>query len=189
MYSTLFTTTLIFALAVLRVRADFTVYTPVLTQCQPATLTWDSTTGPYDILIVSSADPCGDALEDLGEIASGNSYQWPQVAISAGTQVTISIMDSTGGEGWSGSITVQSSSDSSCLTSANTPNTPTQNTPAANSPLPQNPTHSSSSSSSGPTPTVVGAANNGILGNGSSMVRISSVAVFFTALGALAALL
>lgn len=207
MYSTLFTTTLFFALAAIRVRADFTVYTPTLTQCQPATLTWDPATGPYDVLVVSSADPCGDAIDDFGNAIGDTSYQWSQVNIPAGTQVTISVVDSTGAEGWSGSVTVQPNDDSSCLSSQNssqnTPsqNTPDQNTPNQNTPSPspsppayspnaQNPTPSSSSPSSNlPTPTVVGAANNGILGNGGSMVRFSSVAVVVTALGALAALL
>ena len=40
-----------------------------------------------------------------------------------------------------------------------------------------------------PTPTVVGAAGNGIIGNGASMVHISGAAIAFTAFGALAALL
>jgi hypothetical protein len=31
-------------------------------QCQPATLTWDQTTGPYDVVVVASAQPCGDPL-------------------------------------------------------------------------------------------------------------------------------
>lgn len=80
MYSTLFTITLFFALA-LRVRADLTVYTPVFTQvgdpsnflphscspllvlqCQPATLSWDATSGPYDVLVLDSNNLCGDPL-------------------------------------------------------------------------------------------------------------------------------
>jgi hypothetical protein len=82
MHSTLFTTTLFFALAILHVAADFTVYTPVFTQvsdffkvllprplisllgpqCQPATLNWDNTNGPYDVIIVPASDTCGDEL-------------------------------------------------------------------------------------------------------------------------------
>jgi len=85
MYSTLFATTLIFALAALRVRADFEVPTIELTQvsdspkdppfplsvahfvspglqCKPANLTWANTQGPYDIIMVRSDNPCGDAL-------------------------------------------------------------------------------------------------------------------------------
>ena len=86
MYSTLFTTTLFFVLAALGVRAEFDVATVDLTQvsdspkefsffpfsvthfvsselqCKPATLSWANTTGPYNVIIVSSDKPCDDAL-------------------------------------------------------------------------------------------------------------------------------
>jgi len=186
MHSTLFAITLVFALAVLRVRADFTVYTPVLTQCQPATLNWDQAAGPYDVIIVPTSDPCGDALLDLGDAITGNSYQWGAVPLPAGTEVMVSVLDSAGEEGWSGAITVQQSNDNSCLT------TTPQSTPAQ-SPTPETPTRPSSTSSSSvqPTPTVVGASNNGLIGdgNGGSMLGSSVMAVFVTALGAWAALL
>jgi len=181
MYSTLFTTTLLFALAVVRVRADFTVYTPVLTQCQPATLTWDQTSGPYDVIIVPASNPCGDALVDLGEIGA-TPYQWSKVPIAAGTQVTISILDVSGQEGWSGPITVGQSDDTSCLTSQNSPDSnPPAKTPATPSTSP--------TSSTPPAATIVGAANNGLMGGGDSMLHFSGVGVAVTALGALAALL
>jgi hypothetical protein len=194
MYSTLFTTTLFFALATLGVRADFTVYTPALTQCQPATLTWDQATGPYDVIVVPASDPCGDEFVDLGDAIDTTSYQWSKVPIPAGTQVMISVVDSTGEEGWSGAITVGPSDDTSCLSSQGTPDqgTPDQGTPAQNTPpqppKPQTPTQPSPSSSSQPAATVVGAANNGIL-NGASMLQFNSVAVAMTVVGALAALL
>jgi len=179
MYSTLFTTTLFFAIAVLRVTADFTVYTPQLTQCQPATLTWDPTSGPYNVVIVPADDPCGDELADLGDVDT-NTLQWSKVSIPAGTQLMVSVLDANDQEGWSGTITVQPSNDNSCLTSQSTP--PSSSTP-------QKPSPSSSTSSTPPTPTVVGAANNGLMGNGESTLRFNSVAVVVTALGALAALL
>lgn len=185
MYSTLFTTTLVFALAALGVRADFTVYTPQLTQCQPATLTWDPASGPYDVIIVPASDPCGDAVVDFGDAINGTSYQWPKVTLAAGAQVVVSVMDSTNQEGWSGTVTVQPSDDSSCLNSQG--NSPGQNPPAP-SPTPQDPTHPSPTPSPSPTPTVVGAANNGLM-NGGSMLQFSGVGVVVTALGALAALL
>lgn len=200
MYSTLFTTTLFFALAALGVRADFTVYTPTLTQCQPATLTWDQATGPYDVIVVPASDPCGDYIADLGDSVDTNSYQWSKVTIPAGTQVLVSVLDSTGQEGWSGPVTVGPSDDTSCLSSQGAPNqgtpnqgTPDQGTPGPStppySPNPETPTHPSPSSSSQPAATVVGAANNGLMGNGASVLQFSSVAVVMTALGALAALL
>jgi hypothetical protein len=184
MYSTLFTTTLFFALAALRVAAEFTVYTPELTQCQPATLNWDNTNGHYDVIIVPANDPCGDELADLGDIDT-NTYQWSKVTIPAGTSVMVSVLDTDGQEGWSGAITVKPSDDNSCLTSQSTPSsTPTP------TPTPQQPTHPSPSPSSSPspTPTVVGAANNGLIGGGVSL-RFNGVAALVTVLGALAALL
>jgi len=189
MYSTLYTITLVFALAVLRVRADFTVYSPQLTQCQPATLGWDQAAGPYDVIIVPASDPCGDAIVDLGDAVDSNSYQWSNVAIPAGTQVMVSVLDSQGQEGWSGAVTVQPSNDNSCLSTQSTPSsTPTPQPPTPQAPAPQPPAHSSSTSSTAPTPTVVGAANNGLI-NGGSMLHFSGMGIVVTALGALAALL
>jgi len=167
MYS-LFATTVLFALAAVLVRADITVDTVGFTQCQPATLSWSSTTGPYNVIIAPSSDPCGEPLVDLGDLTS-NTFQWSKVNITAGTQVMISVLDDTDVEGWSGVITVQSSNDNSCL---NIPGT----------------SHSSSKPSA-PAPTLVGAANAGMVSNGASMLRFSGAAVAFTALGALVALL
>lgn len=201
MYSTLFTATVVFALAAVGVRADFTVYTPTLTQCQPATLTWDQATGPYDVIVLPASDPCGEAILDLGDAIDGTSYQVSKVPLAAGTQVIISVLDSAGQEGWSGTITVQSSDDSSCLTSQSTPDqgTPNQGTPNQGgtpskstptpTPTPQTPTRPSSSSSSSPAATVVGAANDGLIGNGASMLHFSGAGIIVTALGALAVLL
>lgn len=173
MYSTLFTTTLFFALAALGVRAEFNVPTIELTQCQPATLSWANTSGPYNVIIVASDKPCDDPIVDLGDHDS-NKFQWSKVNIAAGTKVMISVLDDKDEEGWSGVITIKSSDDKSCLTSKdNSPSKPS--TPTPNDP---------------PAATIVGAANAGELpGNGASMLHLSSAAVAFTALGALAALL
>jgi len=176
MYSTLFTTTLVFALAALRVRADFDVDTVELTQCKPATLSWANTDGPYNVIIVPSDKPCGDALVDLGDHDS-NKFEWSKVNVAAGTKVMISILDDKDEEGWSGVITVKSSDDKSCLTS--------QDSPPVSSPKPPTPTNTSNS----PDPTIVGAANAGLVPNGASMIHLSGAAVAFTAFGALAALL
>jgi len=167
MYSTLFTTTLVFALAALRVRADFKVTTVELTQCKPANLTWAQTDGPYNVIIVPSSNPCGDPLVDLGDKDS-NKFEWPKVNITAGTKVMISVLDDKDDEGWSSVITVKSSDDSSCLTPQNSPDSPTPDQPD---------------------PTIVGAANAGLVGNGASMLHLSSAAVGFTAFGVLVALL
>jgi len=176
MYSTLFTTSLVFVLLALHARADFKVATVELTQCQPATLSWAQTDGPYNVIIVPSDKPCGDPLVDLGDHES-NTFNWSKVNITAGTKVMVSILDDKEQEGWSGVITVKSSNDKSCLISQD-------GTPGHSSPSPT-PSHTTGS----PTPTVVGAANAGLAPNGASMIHLSGVAVVFTALGALAALL
>jgi len=186
MYSTLFTITLFFAL-VLRVRADLTVYTPVFTQCQPATLSWDATTGPYDVLILDSNDLCGDPLAEFDNV-DVTTFSWPAVTLAAGKQVTVAVFDASDAEGWSASITIQPGSDSSCLTSGNSGSNSNNNGNGGSNPN-ATPPQSSPTSSQSPAPTVLGAANSGLMGNGDSMLQFNGVAVAVTAFGALAALL
>jgi hypothetical protein len=180
MYPTLFTTTLVFALAALRVQAYFDVNTIELTQCKPATLKWANTDGPYNVIIVPHDNPCGPALVDLGDHDS-NEYKWPEVNVAAGSKVLISVLDEKEEEGWSGVITVKPSDDKSCLPSPD-------HTPSSSPPKPPTPPPTTTKES--PSATIVGAANAGLTpGNGASMLRLSSAAVAFTALGALVALL
>ncbi|KAF9647976.1 hypothetical protein BDM02DRAFT_3129388 [Thelephora ganbajun] len=179
MYSTLFATTLVFALAVLCVRADFDVATVELTQCKPAILAWPNTNGPYNVIIVSFDNPCGDALVDFGD-QNTNTYQWSKVNLPAGSKVQVSILDANDLEGWSGPITVKSSDDSSCL--------PSKGTPASSS-VSKPPTPPSSATSHSPSATIVGAANAGLMSGGASMLHFSGAAVAAAVLGALAALL
>jgi len=103
-------------LAVQGARADFDMDTPVLVQCQPATITWTGTNAePYSLIIVPTDDVCGDELADLGEFNT-TTATWT-VNIPAGQDVTFSLQDALGAEAWSGSTTVQSSNDTSCLNS------------------------------------------------------------------------
>jgi len=112
MFPTLFTTALFAALAIQGALA-FTIDTPAFTQCQDTQITWGATKGPYNLIIVPAADPCGNALADLGD-HDGTSMTY-KVAIPAGTQVQLSLQDAAGDEAWSGTITVAKSADSSCL--------------------------------------------------------------------------
>jgi len=185
MLPTLFTTTFLFAIFALRARADCFVATVSLTQCQPATLTWEGGIGPYDVVTVLASNPCGDIVHDFG-LVDDKSLQWDKVNVASGTTLMVSVLDQNGDEGWSGSMTVQPSGDSSCL--------PPQNT-TASSPSPDSPNYPSPSptttttSSKTPTATVVGAANNGIMNSGTSVMHLSGMAVAFTAFCALIALL
>jgi len=186
MLPTLFTTTLFFAIFALRVRADFFVATVSLSQCKPATFTWDGANGPYDVVAVLASDPCGDIAHDFG-IVNEKSLNWDKVNEPAGKTLMVSILDKDGNEGWSGPMTVEPSDDSSCLTSQNSTPPQSPDSPNNASPSPTTPTPSSSSKS--PAATVVGAANNGMMGSGIPTIHLSGMAIAFTAFCALVALL
>ncbi|EIM91078.1 uncharacterized protein STEHIDRAFT_152753 [Stereum hirsutum FP-91666 SS1] len=117
MFTTLLTATLLSAAAIRGARADFTIDTPAsLVQCQAQQITWSQTTGPYNLIVVSAADPCGDDLVDLGD-HDGLSMTWT-VNVAAGTEVLLALEDETGEEAWTGAVTVAASDDSSCLSSS-----------------------------------------------------------------------
>jgi len=144
MFATLLSVTIFFALAIQGVFADFEIDTPAFIQCQPAEITWSASQPPYNLIIVSADDMCGNALEDLGD--SNSTSLTYTVNLAAGTQVVLSLEDNNGDEAWSGTITVQGSNDSSCLASSS----------------------SSSSSSAGYTPTASYPAGTGSDGGVSS---------------------
>ncbi|KAJ3780348.1 hypothetical protein GGU10DRAFT_380763 [Lentinula aff. detonsa] len=113
MLTTLVTVTLFAVAAINGAAADLTISTPTMTTCEPVDITWSSTTGPYNLIMVSPNDPCGDALVDLGD-QDGTSVSWtPNVA--PGTQLELSLVDANDEEAWSGTITVAQGSDTSCV--------------------------------------------------------------------------
>jgi len=162
MFTTFFSLSLILALvqSVLAQYGGFMIDTPTLVQCQSAQITWTSTGNPpYDLLIVPANDPCGHAIEDLGNQTS-TSMNW-NVNIAAGTQVALSLMDAVGNEAWSGTITVGDSSNTSCLTSTSPSPTPS----VSGNPYPGGPSTTSTTSSS-PTSSAfapAGAAGAGVV--------------------------
>ncbi|KIM67553.1 hypothetical protein SCLCIDRAFT_21080 [Scleroderma citrinum Foug A] len=152
MFAALFTLTLFVALFQ-RVFAGLSIDTPQFTQCQPAEITWNGGNSPYNLIIVSADDVCGNALEDLGDFATLSTTF--TVNLASGTQVVLSLEDASGDEAWTGTVTVGASSDSSCL-SSNPSGLPTT-TPT--------PTPTPSTTSSVPTTTIydpAGAANAGL---------------------------
>ncbi|TEB27009.1 hypothetical protein FA13DRAFT_1756107 [Coprinellus micaceus] len=155
MYSTLITAVALFAVPVLRVAA-FAVSEPELTQCESAKISWQGTTGPYNVILVDAAEPCGEPLAEVGDFDK-TFVNW-KVAIPAGKVVQISIADSKDDEAWSGNITVKASSDSSCLTGA--PLRPTRS-PAAQLPPPPPTPDDSTADDSTTEVKPVGAANAG----------------------------
>jgi len=183
MFSTLVKVALFAPLAIQGALA-FAVNNPVMNQCEETTISWQATKGPYNGIVVAAANPCGDALADLGDFTT-TLTKW-NVTIPAGTLVQISIVDSEDDEAWSGNITI-GAGPSSCLSS--TSNSPTS-TPTGSSPS-STPSSSSGSSDSnsdggiGP----LGAANagsNGLLSSATSTQHLSKPVFAVVAFAAMA---
>ncbi|KZV73008.1 hypothetical protein PENSPDRAFT_575171 [Peniophora sp. CONT] len=121
MFTTLISAAALSLLAARGAMADFSVNSPTFTQasgvcCASTQITWSGTSKPVNILVVPAEDPCDDTLADLGDHTK-TSMSW-NVSLPAGTQLLISLEDSEGEEAWSDTITVQPSSDASCLSAA-----------------------------------------------------------------------
>ncbi|KZT07790.1 uncharacterized protein LAESUDRAFT_650651 [Laetiporus sulphureus 93-53] len=102
MFTTLVSAALL-SLAIRGARADFAINTPTFTECQPANISWSNTgAAPYSLIVVPANDPCGDEVADLGDFY-GTSTSW-KVALAAGEDVMLSVMDASGDEAWSGSV-------------------------------------------------------------------------------------
>ncbi|CAE6409750.1 unnamed protein product [Rhizoctonia solani] len=82
-------------------------------QCQPVQITWSSTNTPVFVSIIPGGQAGAAALQDFGQ-QSGTFLTWT-ANIAAGTSITFQLRDSTGAVAFSSPVTVQSSSDSSCL--------------------------------------------------------------------------
>lgn len=113
MFIPFFSTALLILFSSPIVRAGFSVQTPTFTQCAPVTLSWDNTTGPYDILIANQSNQCGYAVADPGQFTN-NSATWI-VALPANWTVQITVEDSLSDDAWSQPIVVQPSGNVSCL--------------------------------------------------------------------------
>ncbi|KAK7463537.1 hypothetical protein VKT23_006885 [Stygiomarasmius scandens] len=112
MFSTLVTVALFAAASIRGVAADpFQINTPQsVKQCEPVDLSWSGGVAPFNIIAVPSADPCADALQDLGDIDQWTKKWTPK--LPAGSTVVLSLLDTTGEETWSGEITVEAGDDS-----------------------------------------------------------------------------
>jgi len=114
MFATLVTVTLFAAVAINGATAQLTISTPTLTTCEPIDFTWtDSASGPYDLILVSPADPCGDAIVDLGVIDGTSVSYTPELA--PGTQLEGSLIDADGNEAWTATMTIVQGSNNSCI--------------------------------------------------------------------------
>jgi len=181
MFSTLVKVALLAPIAIQGALA-FAVNSPVLNQCESAKITWEATKGPYDLVIVSAANPCGDALAEVGEF-NKTWTDWT-VNIAAGTVVQISLVDADDDEAWSRNITVGAGS-AACLTSTSATNSATGGSPTTSGPS------SSTTDSSDPNSSLdaVGAANagsNALFNAGVSTQQFNMPAVAAVAVAALA---
>jgi hypothetical protein len=113
MFSTLLTVALFIAPAIQGVFADFAISSPKLVQCKPSKISWESTKGPYNLIVVKASDPCGDALVEIGDFDK-TFTEWT-AKVPAGTHVQLSLVDANDEEAWSKTIVVAESNDSSCL--------------------------------------------------------------------------
>ncbi|TEB34742.1 hypothetical protein FA13DRAFT_1919645 [Coprinellus micaceus] len=86
---------------------------PSVVVCQPAQLSWTGGTGPYFLSILPGNQPGAAALVDFGR-QEGNSLTWT-ANLAAGTSIFLQVRDSNGAVGQSGTISIQSSSDTSCV--------------------------------------------------------------------------
>ncbi|KAB5596115.1 hypothetical protein CTheo_387 [Ceratobasidium theobromae] len=97
--------------ALVAAQADPSINSPAsVVQCQPVQLSWTASRTP---VIIPGGQAGAAALEDLGS-QSGSSMTWT-ANIASGTSITIQLRDSTGAIAYSAAVTVQPSSDSSCL--------------------------------------------------------------------------
>ncbi|KAF5327603.1 hypothetical protein D9619_004803 [Psilocybe cf. subviscida] len=110
--------------------SQFTINTPLnVVVCQPALLTWVGGTGPFflvrilrDMLACDPADPriffrtlepSAAALVDLGQ-QSGNSVTW-LANLGVGIGAFLNLRDNTGAIAQSGTFTVQTGSNTTCV--------------------------------------------------------------------------
>ncbi|GAB1523021.1 hypothetical protein RhiTH_006150 [Rhizoctonia solani] len=101
-------------LAAVYAQANPSINTPAAAvQCQPAQITWTATNTPVFISIIPGGQPSAAPLQDLGQQTT-SPMTW-LANIAAGTSITFQLRDSTGAVVYSAPITIQQSSDSSCL--------------------------------------------------------------------------
>ncbi|PAV16530.1 hypothetical protein PNOK_0815000 [Pyrrhoderma noxium] len=192
MFSTLFSATLLSAIAIQGAFAEFTINTISLTQCSSAHVTWSEATAPYNLAVVPVDDPCNTIVADLGD-HNGLSMTWHNVTLAAGTKVMFSLLDANDNEAWSGEMTV-ADGDSSCLSTASsavssevssaTSSVASEASSLASDVASASATtllltstyaRSASSASVTETATIVGAANAGLVGNSASSGAFANV--------------
>lgn len=147
------------ALFVAGVSAQLTVNTPTnVVQCAPLQITWTGGTPPYLLSLHSGTDVNGTPLISFPSVTT-TSLTWSAVNVSAGTQLDLSLRDSSGLNSQSAVFTVQPGTDSSCLTGATNVTTPTGSAaPAASAATGTTPASSGASAATKPTSAASGSS-------------------------------
>jgi len=146
-----------------------TINTPAsLVQCQPILLMWSGGTPPYYLSLIPAGQVSAPALYNF-PTQNGTQLTWT-VDQAAGSTFNFELKDSTGAVAYSDIVTVQTSSDKSCLGGSSnislppsTGTTSPTNTATSN---PSNPSNSSggsggSSTRSSPSPSTSTSGNTG----------------------------
>jgi len=185
MFTTLLTTALLVASATQSVFAGFAINSPALTQCKDATISWEPTKGPYNLIIVKAEDPCGDVLADLGD-HTDTSIDY-KAALPAGSTVQLSVEDANGDEAWSGTITVAKSDDTSCIPADLKDSAPqTESNSGSTLTIKPTTTVEQTPEVTGPAPSAVGAAgSNPLVGNSNGALTNRHTSNLALMLGAL----
>ncbi|QRV75136.1 hypothetical protein RhiJN_03151 [Ceratobasidium sp. AG-Ba] len=117
-------------------QSTMTVATPAsVVQCQPVQLSWSGGTAPYFPSIIPGQQAGAPALKEFPS-QTGTSLTWT-VDLIANTYITIQVRDSTGSVQYSSAVSIQNSSDASCVNgsvSASASGGPAATTPAASTP-------------------------------------------------------
>ncbi|KAF8918104.1 hypothetical protein CPB85DRAFT_112750 [Mucidula mucida] len=94
-----------------------TINTPSgVTECQPQLLQWSGGTSPYYISVIPGGDVSASALKSF-DATNATELTWT-VDITSGTSITVRAKDSTGAIAYSGEVSVQEGSDTSCVSSS-----------------------------------------------------------------------
>ncbi|KAF8910669.1 hypothetical protein CPB84DRAFT_1743490 [Gymnopilus junonius] len=146
---------LLSAAGVLAQSSTLTINTPIApVVCEPLLINWSGGTPPYFLSIVPGNQPGAAALFDFGQ-QNGNSITWT-VNVTAGTTLGLDLRDNTGTLAQSASFTIQSSTNTACLTSTGSSSSgsssPSGSTPAGS-------TTSTSTTSAASTPATTAPAN------------------------------
>ncbi|TFK40310.1 hypothetical protein BDQ12DRAFT_680711 [Crucibulum laeve] len=97
--------------------ASMTINTPTsVVLCQPVLFTWSDGVAPFYLSLIPGGKVSAPALVSFDPLST-NTKTW-NVNLPAGTTITAALKDSTGAQAFSDVVTVQPSSDSSCVSAS-----------------------------------------------------------------------